>query len=206
MDTERQAHWEKVYADKSPLEVSWYQKAPTLSLQLVRSSGVSRDEWLIDVGGGASQLVDSLLDDGYRHVAVLDIALTALEFAKSRLGEKAHVVEWLQADITEFQPMHGYTLWHDRAVFHFLTAAADRRRYVEVLRRAVPVGGQVIIGTFALGGPERCSGLDIVQYDAAKLGKELGAGFELQEQADEVHTTPAGKEQKFSFFRFLRTT
>ena len=178
---------------------------PSLSLQLIKSSGVSRDEWLIDVGGGASQLVDCLLDEGYRHVAVLDIALTALEFAQSRLAGKADAVEWLQADITGFQPPHDYSLWHDRAVFHFLTAAADRRRYVEVLRRAVPVGGHIIIGTFAIGGPERCSGLDIVQYDASRLGKELGADFELQEQADEIHVTPAGKEQKFSFFRFLRT-
>jgi len=205
VDTERQAHWEKVYASKSPLEVSWYQKAPTLSRQLIQASGVSREEWLIDVGGGASQLVDTLLEEGYRRVAVLDIAGAALAQAKSRLGEKADQVEWLQADITTFHPSHGYSLWHDRAVFHFLTAAADRGSYVEVLRRAVPVGGQVIIGTFAIGGPESCSGLEIVQYDAIKLGKELGTGFELQEQVDEIHLTPAGKEQKFSFFRFQRT-
>jgi SAM-dependent methyltransferase len=205
MDTERQAHWEKIYASKSPLEVSWYQKAPTVSLQLIGTSGVSRDDWLIDVGGGASLLVDALLDAGYRHVAVLDIAAAALEFARSRLGERADAVEWLQADITEFQPPHGYALWHDRAVFHFLTEAADRHRYVEVLKQALPVGGQVIIGTFAIGGPERCSGLEIVQYDAPKLGRELGEGFELREQVDESHLTPAGKEQRFSFFRFLRT-
>ena len=202
--SERQEHWNKVYADKSPLEVSWYQQAPELSLSMIARSGIALDAPLIDVGGGASTLVDHLLAKGYRRPAVLDISGLALAHARQRLGAEARQVEWFEADVTAFEAPHPYALWHDRAVFHFLTEADDRRRYVAALERALSPTGQVIIAAFAIGGPEQCSGLDIVQYDAAKLSAELGAGFTLLEQASELHHTPAGGEQRFGYYRFAR--
>lgn len=203
-DMNSKTHWENVYTDKSPLAVSWYQTEPTLSLELIERSGVPRAAPVIDVGGGASVLVDHLLERGYSAVAVLDIAGRALEHARTRLGERAGQVEWFESDVTQFIAPHAYSLWHDRAVFHFLTEAGDRRRYVETLRRSLASDGQVIMAAFAIGGPTRCSDLDIVQYDAARLSAELGAGFVLVEEASEVHRTPAGKLQQFGFFRFRR--
>lgn len=204
MSFDRKAHWENVYDKKSPLEVSWYQQEPDLSLALIERSGVGRDAALIDVGGGASVLVDRLLDAGYRHVSVLDISARALDHARSRLGERAQAVQWYEADVTSFAPPHAFALWHDRAVFHFLTAAEDRRHYVEVLKQAVSTGGQVIIAAFAIGGPEQCSGIDIVQYDRDKLAGELGEAFDCLEEIGEAHHTPAGKVQDFRYFRFVR--
>ena len=204
MRDERKNHWEQVYRDKSPLEVSWYQVAPTLSRELIRASGVDRRAPLIDVGGGASTLVDHLLDDGYDAVSVLDISAQALAHARRRLGARADAVTWIEADITRFEPPGEYRLWHDRAVFHFLADAEDRARYRAALARGLAAGGQLIIGTFAPGGPERCSGLPIVQYDAARIQAELGSGFELLETRGETHRTPAGKDQLFNFFRFVK--
>jgi SAM-dependent methyltransferase len=200
----RKQHWEQVYTDKSPLEVSWYQKEPAISLQLIENSGIDKAASIIDVGGGASLLVDYLQQRGFSKLAVLDISAHALEHAKSRLGERAGEVEWYESDVTTFAAPHPYQLWHDRAVFHFLTEARDRRNYVEVLKQTVPVDGHLIIAAFAIGGPEKCSGLDIVQYDAAKLGAELGEEFALQEQVEELHETPASKQQAFNYFRFFR--
>lgn len=202
---ERKNHWETVYRDKSPLDVSWYQHAPTLSWELIRASGIAPDAPLIDVGGGASTLVDHLLDSGYSAVSVLDISAQALAHAQRRLGERAALVRWIESDITRFEPPQRYRLWHDRAVFHFLTAADDRARYRAVLERALEAGGQIIVGTFAPGGPERCSGLPIVQYDAARMQAELGDGFALLEMRAETHRTPAGKDQLFNFFRFAKS-
>jgi ubiquinone/menaquinone biosynthesis C-methylase UbiE len=198
----RKQHWEQVYSSKSPLEVSWYQLEPKLSLALISRCGLAPEAPVIDVGGGASLLADRLLAQGRSHVAVLDISGNALNAARTRLGASAAKVEWFESDVTEFVPPHAFALWHDRAVFHFLTDAGDRRRYVETLKRSLLPQGHAIIASFALGGPTRCSNLDIVQYDAAKLAGELGQGFELQEETGEVHITPAGKEQKFGFFRF----
>ena len=203
-DYDRKHHWEQIYSDKSPLEVSWYQKEPTISLELIANSGVDKQAPLIDVGGGASLLVDYLQQQGYARLAVLDISAHALEHARGRLGEQADQVEWFEADITRFEAPHEYQLWHDRAVFHFLTDAGDRRNYVAALNRAVPKGGQVIIAAFAIGGPEKCSGLDIVQYDADKISAELGEDYALQEQREELHETPANKQQAFNYFRFAR--
>lgn len=205
MQDERKSHWERVYRDKSPLEVSWYQTAPTLSWELIRASGIEPDAPLIDVGGGASTLVDHLLDHGFSAVSVLDISAQALDHAQRRLGERAGRVHWTEADVTRFEPPQCYRLWHDRAVFHFLTETADRERYRTVLARALAPGGQLIMGTFAPGGPERCSGLPIVQYDAARMQAELGVDFVLQETRTETHRTPAGKDQLFNFFRFLKS-
>lgn len=203
MQSESKTHWEQVYRDKSPLEVSWYQTAPTLSLEMILASRIDRSAPLIDVGGGASTLVDNLLDCGFTAIAVLDISAQALAHACQRLNERARQVRWIESDITQFEPTDRYALWHDRAVFHFLTDANDRLLYRKALERALLPEGQVIIGTFAPGGPQRCSGLPIVQYDAAGLQAEFGAAFELLETRSETHRTPAGKDQLFNFFRLV---
>ena len=203
--SDRKAHWENVYKDKSALEVSWYQSEPLLSLQLIHNAQLASDAAIIDVGGGASVLIDHLCDEGCSNVAVLDISANALACAKERLGDKAKNVEWFDEDVTCFKPPHPFSLWHDRAVFHFLTEASDRRSYVEVLSRALTPGGHLIIAAFAIGGPEKCSGLDIVQYDAEKLKAELGDGFELFEELTELHLTPSNAEQQFSYFHFVRS-
>lgn len=198
--SDRKTHWEAVYQDKSPQAVSWYQHKPTLSLRLIAQCGLSKTAAIIDVGGGASTLVDYLLADGYTDLTVLDISTTALSFAQQRLGDRAKRVNWIASDITTFETDARYDVWHDRAVFHFLTDTADRRKYVANLKHALQPGGHVILAAFAIGGPTKCSGLDIVQYDAVKLASELGKEFTLLEQAEELHRTPAGGEQKFGFF------
>lgn len=198
----RKKHWESVYQNKSPLEVSWYQQDPVLSLRLIRDTRLALDEPVIDIGGGASRLVDTLCESGYTRVSVLDISANALAYAKHRLAEKANTVQWYEADVTHFNPPHRFALWHDRAVFHFLTSRADRESYIGVLKQTLAPGGHLIIMTFAIDGPVKCSGLDIVQYDAETITAELGAGFELVETGHEVHLTPAGNPQKFIYFHF----
>ncbi len=200
----RKAHWDEVYSNKSPLEVSWYQKEPALSLQLIENTGISTHAAIIDIGGGASILVDRLNERGYQHLAVLDISGNALAYAKKRLASAADHIEWFESDITVFQSPHQFDLWHDRAVFHFLTAATDRERYVETLQRTLKPGGHLIMAAFAIGGPSKCSGLDIVQYDAEKLLAELGSDFTLLEENSETHTTPSDKAQQFAYFRFVK--
>ncbi len=199
---DRKAHWENIYKEKSPLDVSWFQKEPALSLELIRNTQVANNEAIIDVGGGASVLVDYLCKEGFTNLAVLDISGNALSCAKKRLGDFAQNVEWYESDITQFDAPHQFSLWHDRAVFHFLANKSDRNNYVEALKNALRPGGHAIIAAFAIGGPEKCSGLDIVQYDAAKLVAELGEDFELVEERSEVHITPADKKQTFVYFRF----
>jgi SAM-dependent methyltransferase len=201
--TDRKNHWEHVYQDKAPLEVSWYQQKPELSLELIRHTGIDKTSALIDIGGGASTLVDYLLGDGYTNISVLDISAKALQHAQQRLGESAKAVRWIVTDITAFNAPSTYELWHDRAVFHFLTAQSDRQAYVSVLKRSLNPNGHVIIAAFGIGGPLKCSGLDIVQYDAKKLFKELGDEFDLVEEASEIHHTPDGREQLFGYFRFI---
>lgn len=200
----RKSHWEKIYADKSPTEVSWYQKEPELSLRLIHNSGIARDEPVIDVGGGASLLVNRLSEEGFRHLAVLDISERALAGAREQLGDRASAVEWFDADVTRFVSPHPFMLWHDRAVFHFLTELADRHKYVDVLKRTLVKGGHLIMAAFAIGGPTKCSGLDIVQYDADKLCKELGDEFRLVEECSETHITPGDSKQRFAYFHFIR--
>ncbi|WP_057956791.1 class I SAM-dependent methyltransferase [endosymbiont of Ridgeia piscesae] len=201
---DRKQHWEQVYRDKSPLEVSWYQKEPSLSLELIRNSGIQKDDPIIDVGGGASLLVDRLQQTGYSQLSVLDISARSLAYAQSRLGEAARQIEWHEVDVTEFSAPHRYALWHDRAVFHFLTKAADREKYAEVLNASLRPNGHLVIAAFAIGGPTQCSGLDIVQYDAERLLNVLGDGFQLLEELSESHPTPAGKRQAFSYFHLHR--
>lgn len=195
----RKAHWEHVYQSKGAEEVSWYQRHPGMSLDLIAASGVSKDAGIIDVGGGASTLVDHLLDGGYTKLAVLDLSAHALDCARSRLAARAGDVDWFEADVTSFQPPHRFGLWHDRAVFHFLTAEHDRRAYVSTLRRTLQPGGIVVMSTFALDGPAKCSGLDVVRHDEASLLAELGAEFRLQEVRHEVHITPRKAEQRFIY-------
>ena len=200
----KKAHWEKIYTDLLPEEVSWYQKEPTLSLELIRRAGLGLDGAIIDIGGGASVLVDSLLAAGYRNVTVLDLSAHALAHATQRLGARAKQVEWIEADVTEVVLPRVYDLWHDRAAFHFLTEAGDRKKYLKTIKRSVQDGGHAIIATFAIGGPTKCSGLEVVQYDAQKLSGELGPEFTLIDQRAERHVTPMGKEQQFGYFLFRR--
>jgi len=200
--SERKQHWEKVYREKPPHTVSWYQDVPVLSLSLIDKAALPPDAPVIDVGGGASTLVDNLLERGFSNVSVLDVSATALAHGRKRLAQKGHQAHWIEEDVTRFRAPQRFALWHDRAVFHFLTGQADRDRYVDVLRHSLLPGAQVVMLTFAIGGPTRCSGLDIVQYDADRLGAELGADFKLLEWGREAHLTPAGSTQEFAWFRF----
>lgn len=200
----RQAHWETVYANKSESEVSWFQESPAPSLELIAELGPTSDTVIIDIGGGASRLVDSLTEKGFRAVTVLDLSEAALEAAKARLGDRAAQVRWLVADATAWEPPETYDIWHDRAAFHFLTEAQDRAAYVTRLRGALKPGGHAIIATFALDGPEKCSGLPVVRYDAASLNKTLGQDFTLVSTRPHAHATPWGSVQSFQFSVFRR--
>ncbi len=197
---ENKTHWEHIYHTKEATQVSWYQLHPYLSLQHIQNTGIGKTGNIIDVGGGASTLVDHLLDDGFQHVTVLDISAEALEIVQQRLGQRAGMVTWLEADITQTTlPDHKYDVWHDRAVFHFLTEPQDRQRYVNAVREAVKPGGHVIVATFASDGPERCSGLEVVRYDPQSLQHEFGTDFELLDSTREEHQTPFSTEQKFIY-------
>ena len=206
MSSDRKDHWDEVYRRKLPAEVSWYQKEPALSLKLIGDTGIAKDDPLIDVGAGESVLVDRLADEGYTALAVLDVSSVALARVRERLGEGAANVEWFEADATEFVAPHPFALWHDRAAFHFLTDRQDRQRYVNVVRRSLSPGGHLIIAAFAIGGPTRCSGLDVVQYDSEKLCTELGEDFQFVSEAQEIQITPANKKQRFGYFQFAAKT
>jgi len=169
---------------------------------LIAATGASKDAGIIDVGGGTSVLVDCLLDAGYTRLAVLDFSGSALNHSRARLGLRAAEVEWFEADVTAFTPPHRFGLWHDRAVFHFLTTADDRRAYVAQLRQTLQPGGTTIISTFALDGPPKCSGLEVARYDEPSILAELGSEFLLQEVRREIHVTPWKSEQRFIYFRF----
>lgn len=204
MTSARQQHWNDIYARKREDEVSWYQEEATVSLELVARCGLGPGARIIDVGGGAGRLVDGLLDRGFKDVTILDLSVEALAKARARLGARAEGVRWIAADVTTFEPAERYDLWHDRAVFHFLTSPVDRAAYVTALEHALAPGGHAIVGTFALDGPERCSGLEVVRYDAPGLAAALGASFALVEAVRQEHLTPAGKVQAFTFVRLAR--
>jgi SAM-dependent methyltransferase len=195
-------HWERAYAARRFDQQSWFQEKPERSLDLIHHCGIGKDRPIIDVGGGASRLVDFLLEEAWENVTVLDISGIALAAARSRLGPRAGLVNWLQQDILTFVPPRQYALWHDRAVFHFLTGEQDQRLYADVLEHALQPGGQVVIATFALDGPDKCSGLAVMRHDAGSLGRILGDRFHLEEEATEDHVTPAGRLQRFGYFRF----
>ncbi len=203
---ERKAHWENIYATKAPTNVSWYQPHATKSLELIKRTGVDTSAHIIDVGGGASTLVDALLAEGFRNLTVLDVSSAALAAAKQRLGTSTEKeVTWLEADITQAAlPRRAFSVWHDRAVFHFLIDAEDRRRYVSAANDALKPGGHIIVAAFAADGPLRCSNLEVVRYSPVELHAELGAPFELIESHEENHQTPFDTTQKFTYCLFLK--
>ena len=200
----RKAHWEQVYSTRKPHEVGWYQAYPEIPLHLIASTGVEKSAAIIDVGGGASNLVDALLENGYADVTVIDLSAAALEATKVRLGAASSQVKWLVADVASFTPPRQYAVWHDRAVFHFLTAASDRQHYMEAARTALPPGGHLIMATFALDGPPQCSGLDVMRYSSESLRQEVGDGFVLAESFGGLHITPSQGKQSYTFCRFIR--
>lgn len=196
---ERKSHWEGVYASRQPTEVSWYQAEPTRSLQLLRDAGAGPDTAVIDIGGGDSTFVDGVLAAQLGRVTVLDISGAALSRAQARLGARASEVSWIEADVTRVQlPAQAFDVWHDRAVFHFLTRAEDRARYVATAAAALRPGGTLLISTFALEGPTRCSGLEVARYGPAELAWEFGEAFALERSFADVHRTPSGAEQRFT--------
>lgn len=199
MNGSPKAHWERVYEMKPPTEVSWYQPVPARSLELIRATGEPLTVPVLDVGGGASTLVDHLLGEGYSDITVLDIAANALDHARDRLGELAARVTWVEADITHFRPMREYTLWHDRAVFHFLTQSNERERYLAVLRSALRPKGHFVLATFGPEGPTRCSGLSVQRYSVRDITALLGPQFELRMHQLETHRTPMGTVQQFLY-------
>jgi SAM-dependent methyltransferase len=194
------AHWDQIYGSKDASDVSWYQREPTTSLRMIREVAPEPTAAIIDVGGGASTLVDRLLDAGYTAVSVLDISTEALEQAKERLGRRAELVTWIEADVLGERSMTGtFDVWHDRAVFHFLTSESDRQRYVDQVRRSVRIGGYVSVATFASDGPTHCSGLEVVRYDAGDLHSQFGSDFRLLVSEREEHLTPSGAMQPFTY-------
>lgn len=193
-------HWEQVYQTKPATTVSWFQEHAQRSLALIESVAPDKASRIIDVGGGASTLVDDLLRDGYRDLSVLDLSASALELAQARLGAASHSVRWLEGDICRLQlAPQSFDVWHDRAVFHFLIEAEDRAAYVRQVMRALKPGGHVVIATFGPDGPIQCSGLPVVRYSPEGLHDEFGSGFELLEHQQETHLTPMGKVQHFVY-------
>ncbi len=193
-------HWDRVYSTKSADAVSWYQPHADQSLRLIQASGLPPGASIIDVGGGASSLVDDLLAHGYMNLSVLDLSQAALSAVRKRLGAAADKVQWIDGDITRVAlPLHAYDLWHDRAVFHFLTDPRQRQAYVESVLRAVKPGGHVIVATFAEDGPSQCSGLPVMRYRADELHAEFGAPFSLLRHEREQHSTPFGTTQNFIY-------
>ncbi|MBK5256415.1 MAG: class I SAM-dependent methyltransferase [Vicinamibacteria bacterium] len=197
---DRKQHWESVYQTKRPTEVSWYQAEPTLSLSLVNEAAGAGAASVIDVGGGASTLVDRLVERPSTTITVLDLSGAALREAQRRVGEKAEKVNWIEADILNVElPKAAFDVWHDRAVFHFLTDAADRRRYVEQVSHSVRIGGHVLVATFAADGPQKCSGLEVARYSPDELHAQFGSAFRLIRSVHESHITPMGTTQKFVY-------
>jgi 2-polyprenyl-3-methyl-5-hydroxy-6-metoxy-1,4-benzoquinol methylase len=196
-----QQHWEKVYETKASNQVSWFRPHLETSLALIERAAIGNLEAaIIDVGSGASTLLDDLIERGYRNIAVLDISQAALSVARNRLGKAGEAVQWLHADVTKVDlPAQSIDVWHDRAVFHFLTAPESRQAYVNAVIQAVKPGGHVIVSTFGPEGPVKCSGLDVMRYDTASLHAEFGAHFRLLESSEELHQTPFGTTQQFLY-------
>lgn len=198
------SHWQQVYTSRSADRVSWYQDVPRRSLDWIGSVAPDLDSAIIDVGAGASNLVDHLLERGYRNVAALDIADEALAVTRSRLGKNAERVEWFTGDVLQFAAPRRYDVWHDRAVLHFLVDPELRARYADVLRQTLRPGGYALIATFAHGGPTRCSGLPVMQASCSEIQALLGAEFHCLREEQELHLTPGGAEQRFQYCLFVR--
>jgi trans-aconitate methyltransferase len=201
---EKKHHWENIYSTKTADKLSWAQARPSPSIEWILEAVPDRKSAVIDVGGGTSTLVDHLLEAGYMRPAVLDISSTALDQAKIRLGEKANSVEWIEANITSLTSSRKFSLWHDRAVFHFLTIRTDRELYIEALEKSLMTGGFAIIATFSPQGPTQCSGLNVMRFDEKSLKAELGDDFRLVRSENHVHLTPWGTEQAFTYCLFSR--
>lgn len=197
---DRKQHWEQVYTTKASDAVSWFQEHADQSLRMIHHTGLGKNAAIIDVGGGASTLVDDLVAEGYTDVTVIDLSPTALAVAKQRLGPHSSVVHWIEGDITRVEsPIHHFDIWHDRAVFHFLTEPADRNAYVAQVMNSVRPGGHVIVATFAEDGPEKCSGLSVMRYQPESLHAEFGDAFRLVNHEKEAHHTPFGTVQQFIY-------
>ena len=204
MAASRHEHWQAVYTQKQTNRVSWFERFPGQSIAFIRHTGIKADDAIIDVGAGASTLVDTLLEDGFQDVSCLDLSEKALLTSQKRLQNRRDEVTWLHQDIRYFHSEKSYALWHDRAVFHFLTRASDREKYIDALNRHLQPQGHLIMATFSPDGPQTCSGLEIVQYDADSLLSTLGKGFHLVEDKTHIHRTPAGGEQEFIYCYFIK--
>jgi SAM-dependent methyltransferase len=200
----RAAHWDAIYRTKGEQDVSWFEALPAVSLAMIEAAGMTAETCILDVGGGESRLIDALLAKGLDCLAVLDLSGAALHHAQARLGVASQKVTWIDADVTGAWSIKPMDIWHDRAVFHFLTAAEDRAGYIAHLRDTVKVGGSAIIATFALDGPETCSGLPVVRYSPETLAAELGHGFAMLDARPYQHVTPWGARQSFQYSRFRR--
>lgn len=201
------AHWEKIYSSKKPDEVSWFQAHAKTSLKIIENAQVAATANMIDVGGGASTLVDDMLDQGFKNITVLDLSGTALQAAQNRLGDMAKQVNWYEANLLEANlPARQYDVWHDRAVFHFLTNQTDRDQYIDQVMKAIKPRGLVIIATFAEDGPQKCSDLPVIRYNREQLQCQFGASFQLLSSEQESHHTPWGAVQQFTYCVFRKTT
>jgi SAM-dependent methyltransferase len=205
LDMDARSHWEHVHATRDPKQVSWFRPHLERSLELIERAAPDRRASIVDVGAGQSTLVDDLLRLGYEDITVLEISQAALDALKERVGQPGAAVQWICGDVTEtVLPAASFDLWHDRAVFHFLTRTDERRAYVERVKSALKPGGSLIVSTFGPSGPERCSGLATMRYDAASLGSEFGDRFRLAESSLDLHETPSGAVQQFlsCWYRF----
>ena len=200
----RKDHWERVWHKHLPTEVGWYQAHPESSLKLINKTCADTHCRIIDVGGGTSLLTKCLLDQGYRKLTVLDISGNSIEKTKSQLNEKSNSVTSIEADITKYIFQEQYDVWHDRAVFHFLTKTEDRKKYINSLNQALKLNSHLIMATFSLDAPPKCSGLSVVRYSPESLQNELGGNFHLAESFKEIHLTPSGLSQSFVYCRFVR--
>ncbi len=199
-------HWEKVYSTKSVKQVGWYKPHLDISIQWIADLDLAAEDPVIDVGGGASTLVDDLLDAGHKNITVLDISRSAMSLTKERLGKLSSSVSWLQEDVTEYEfPSQYFGLWHDRAVFHFLIEPEKQQKYRDAVLKALKIGGYILIGTFDAEGPAQCSGLPVQRYTLALLKERFGAEFELKRHQHEMHHTPSGVEQSYIYCLFQRT-
>ena len=202
---EKKTHWENIYHTKDFAQVSWFKPHLTASLEIILGLAIQKGDPVIDVGGGASTLVDDLLEAGFQDITILDISKKALEVSQKRLGQQSKKIKWIEGDVTQTElPEQHYEIWHDRAVFHFLTNSEDRRRYIDALEYSLKAGGHVIVATFSLKGPERCSGLEIVRYSPESLQLELGKRFKLIKSFAESHKTPFGTTQEFMYGHFQK--
>jgi SAM-dependent methyltransferase len=204
MESERSQHWESVYSGRDHRLFRWYQPVPELSLGLIRQSATDVAAPVIDIGGGASLLVDELLDLGYNDLTITDLSTRALTITQDRLGNRSDTVTWMHGDVTEQRFERVYQVWHDRAVFHFLTEPEDVARYLDCMAQAVDVGGHAIIATFALDGPESCSGLPVHRYSPETLRQTIGPAFKPARFEHESHLTPDGVTQEFTYGLFER--